>query len=105
MKKPIILGKFLYLEIPTKEDSKIIVDENTKEELSKKLLKKLEKLKIWAIGDAANPKLIKAHNEGKFVLVNPDAIQKAKLVPFDEGGDEPVMRALVLDYDIIHIWP
>ena len=106
MEKPIVLGKFLYIEIPKKEKSKIIVSENSKEELSRKLLKTYSKLKIWAIGSGANPKLIEAHKQGKFVLVNPDAIQKAKLVPFfEEEEEEPVMRALVLDYDVIHIWP
>lgn len=95
-KKPIVLGKFVYIELPPKEESKLIVDENTKEALSKELLIKMQKLKIWATGDAANPKL----KEGQVVLVNPSALQKAQIVPINGS-----IKALILDYDIIHIWP
>ena len=97
MNKPIVLGKNVYVNVPHKEETKIIVDENTKETLEKQVLIKLRKLEIWAIGDAANPKL----EIGQMVLIDPAAITRAKMVEFDDG----VTRALVLDYDIIHIWP
>ena len=101
-KKPQVLGKFVYIELPDAPDSKIIVDENTKEELHKKMLVHLQRVKIWAVGDAANPKL----KVGQEVLVNPSALTgaNAKLVPFPDEG-KGVRRALVLDYDIVHIWP
>jgi hypothetical protein len=96
-KKPLVLGKNVYVNIPEKEENKIIVDANTKEALAKELLLKLKKLEIWAIGDAANPKL----KVGQMVLIDPAAITRAKMVEFDDG----ITRALVLDYDIVHIWP
>lgn len=102
--KPDVLGKYLYVEIPQR-NSKIIVDENTKKELNEKLLKHLQRVKIWAIGDACSEKLQNAYKEGKDILVNPEGISRAKMVPFDEGGDEPIVRALIFDYDVIHIWP
>ena len=39
-----LLGNRIYLEIPKKEESKLIVDENTKESLEKEMLKKMNKL-------------------------------------------------------------
>jgi hypothetical protein len=35
------------------------------------------------------------------VTIDPAAITRAKMVEFDDG----ITRALVLDYDIVHIWP
>ena len=101
MSKPLVLGKFVYIDMPEKPEMKIQVDENTKEALEKEFLKKLDKLQIWAVGDAANPKL----KEGQWVLVNPEALARTmRMVPFTINGKE-VRKALVLDYDIVHIWP
>ena len=36
-----LLGNRIFLEMPKKEESKLIVDENTKEALNKEMLKKL----------------------------------------------------------------
>ena len=99
MSKPYVLGRYVYITLPTKEKSKVIVDENTKEELNKQLLKTMKRLQIWETGELANPKL----EAGAWVLVNPKSLAKAELVPFDENGQE-VFRALVQDFDIIHIW-
>lgn len=98
MNKPTVLGKFIYVDLPEKEESKIIVDENTKEALQRELLKTLQRVTIWAVGDAANPLL----KEGQEVLVNPSALTggNAKMVPFPDGK----VRALILDYDVVHIW-
>jgi len=104
MNKPEVLGKYLYVEIPQR-NSKIIVDENTKEELQKQLLKHLQRVKIWAIGDACSDKLKNAYENGREVLINPEGLSQAKMVPFDEGGEEPIIRALIMDYHVIHIWP
>lgn len=97
MSKPTVLGKNVYVTLPEPEkESKIIVDENTKEALNKELLKKMKKLQVWAVGDSANDKI----KEGDWVLVDPTALAQAKMVEFDDG----VVRALVLDYHVIHIW-
>ena len=97
MIKPIVLGKNVYVDIPPEDkERKIIVDANTKEALQKELLVKLKKLQIWAVGDAANPKL----EVGQWVLIDPTAITSAKMVTFDDD----ITRALILDYNIIHIW-
>ena len=45
-----LLGNRIYLEMPKKEESKIVVDENTKEALNKELLKKMSRLKVFAVG-------------------------------------------------------
>ena len=39
-----LLGNRIYLEMPKKEESKIVVDENTKEALQKEFLKKMNRL-------------------------------------------------------------
>lgn len=97
MDKPKVLGKNIYLSLPPQEEeSKIIVDENTKAALNKELLKKMKKLQVWARGKSADPEI----KEGDWVLVDPTALARAKMVEFDDG----VVRALVLDYDIMHIW-
>lgn len=97
--KPNLLGKYVYLTLPPQEKSKLIVDENTKEALSKEMMMKMRKLEVWCVGSAANPDLV----VGQSVLVNPASLQKALMVPFDIDGEE-VIKALVLDYDIVHIW-
>lgn len=94
-----VLGKNVYLTLPPKEDSKLIVDENTKEALQKELILKMSRLQIWAVGEGANPKL----KVGSWVCVNPEALQRAKMIPFKIEGKE-VVKALILDYDIVHIW-
>ena len=94
-----VLGRYVYITLPPKEKSKVIVDENTKEELQKQLLKKFKRLQIWNTGELANPKL----KAGQWVLVNPSALSRAEMVPFEEEGAE-IVRALVQDFDIIHIW-
>lgn len=98
--KPQVLGKFIYLSMPPEKETKMIVDENTKESLELEILKKLSKLQIWAVGEAANPKL----KEDDWVLVSPEALTRAKRIKFQHNG-EKVTKALVLDYDIVHIWP
>lgn len=99
--KPEVLGKYVYIDIPLREEYKFEVDANTKEALEKEFLKTLNKLQIWAVGDNANPKL----QEGQWVLVDPEALARnVKMVDFEIDGKE-VKKALVLDYHIVHIWP
>lgn len=94
-----LLGNRVYLEMPKKEESKLIVDENTKEALQKEMLKKMSKLKVHSVGtgSAIDPDL----KVGCEVLVDPAALRdKALVIPLSD--DEEVM--LVSPFDIIQIW-
>jgi hypothetical protein len=90
-----LLGNRIYLEIPKKEESKLIVDENTKEALEKEMYKKMNKLKVHSVGTANME--VKVDD---FVLVDPAALSKAPLIPLSD--DETVL--LVSPFDIIQIW-
>jgi len=90
-----LLGNRIYLEIPKKEESKLIVDENTKESLEKEMLKKMNKLKVHSIGTANMDVKV-----GDFVLMDPAALSKAPLIPLSE--DETVL--LVSPFDVIMVW-
>jgi hypothetical protein len=90
-----LLGNRIYLEIPKKEESKLIVDENTKEALEKEMYKKMSKLTVHSVGTANMD--VKA---GDVVLIDPQALQKAPLIPLSE--DESVL--LVSPFDVIQIW-
>ena len=90
-----LLGNRIYLEIPKKEESKLIVDENTKEALEKEMYKKMSRLTVHSVGTANMD--IKA---GDVVLVDPQALQKAPLIPLSE--DEQVL--LVSPFDVIMVW-
>lgn len=90
-----LLGNRIYLEIPKKEESKLIVDENTKESLEKEMLKKMNKLKVHSVGTANMDVKV-----GDYVLVDPAALSKAPLIPLSE--EETVL--LVSPFDVIMIW-
>ena len=90
-----LLGNRIYLEIPKKEESKLIVDENTKESLEKEMLKKMNKLKVHSVGTANMEVKI-----GDYVLVDPAALSKAPLINL--SNDEEVI--LVSPFDVIMIW-
>lgn len=91
-----LLGNRVYLNMPKKEESKLIVDENTKEALKKELLNKMSKLTVYAVGD-----LVTSIKPGDEVLVDPEALaRKATIIPLSE--DKEVL--LVSPFDIVHIW-
>jgi hypothetical protein len=93
-----LLGNRIYLEMPKKDESKLIVDENTKEALQKELLKKMSKLKVHSVGTAiTDPDLV----VGCEVMVDPSALRdKTLVIPLSE--DEEVL--LVSIFDVIYIW-
>ncbi len=97
-KKPYkkLLGNRIYLELPKKDESKIIVDENTKEALQKEVMKKMSKLKVYDIGNTVD--LVKA---GDIVLVDPSKITSAVVIP-NLGLDVDII--LISPFDIIHVW-
>ena len=93
---PTLLGNRIYLEMPPQdEDSKIVVDENTKEALQRELLRKMSKLKVVQVGTIVTEIKI-----GDWVLVDPAALNRATLVPLSE--DENVI--MVSPFDVIMIW-
>ena len=93
-----LLGNRIYLEMPKKEESKLIVDENTKEALQKELLKKMSRLKVHSVGTAiTDPDLV----IGCEVMVDPTALRdKTLVIPLSDTEDV----LLVSIFDIIYIW-
>jgi hypothetical protein len=93
---PQLLGNRIYLEMPPQDDnSKIVVDENTKEALQRELLRKMSKLKVLQVGTIVTEIKI-----GDWVLIDPAALNRATLVPLSE--DESVI--MVSPFDVIMIW-
>jgi hypothetical protein len=91
-----LLGNRIYLNMPKKEESKLIVDDNTKDALKKQLLARMSKLTVYAVGD-----LVTNIAEGDEVLVDPEALsRKAVIIPLSE--DKEVL--LVSPFDVVHIW-
>ena len=91
-----LLGNRVYLEMPKQdEDSKLIVDDNTKEALQREMLKKFSKLTVHTVGDTTSN--VKA---GDVVLVDPGVLAKAPLVDLSETDQV----LLVSPFDIIMIW-
>ena len=88
-------GNRLLLDLPKKEEGKLIVDENTKEALEKEMLKKMNKLRVHSVGTANMEVAV-----GDYVLVDPAALSKAPLIPLSD--EEQVL--LVSPFDIIQIW-
>ena len=89
-----LLGNRIFLEMPKKEDSKLIVDENTKEALNKEMLKKLSKLKVDSVGDT-----VTNINVGDMVLVDPNYLQKCPIIEVE--GKELI---LISPFDVILVW-
>ena len=90
-----LLGNRIFLVIPKKEESKLIVDENTKEALEKEMYKKMSRLTVHSVGTANMD--VKA---GDVVLIDPQALQKAPLIPLSD--EENVL--LVSPFDVIMVW-
>ena len=94
---PKLLGNRVLLELPPQdEESKIVVDENTKEALQRELLNKMSKLKVLQVGT-----IVTEIKVGDWVLVDPAALNKATLVPINENDERAI---LVSPFDIIQIW-
>jgi len=91
-----LLGNRIFLHMPKEdEQSKLIVDENTKEALQKEMLKKMSKMTVHSIGDT-----VSTVKEGDIIMVDPYALQKAPMIPLSE--EETVL--LVSPFDVIMIW-
>ena len=95
---PKLLGNRIYLEMPKEdEESKLIVDENTKEALQRELLNKMSKLKVLQVGT-----IVTEIKVGDCVLVDPKALNNATLVPISDDVEELVI--LFSPFDVIQIW-
>ena len=90
-----LLGNRIYVNVPKKEESKIIVDENTKEALQKEMLKKMSRLTVHDVGDSVS--MVKS---GDVVLIDPKKLTDALLIPLSD--EKNVL--LISPFDIIHIW-
>ena len=93
-----LLGNRIYLQMPKKEESKLVVDENTKEALQKELLKKMSRLKVHSVGTAITDVDLVVGCE---VMVDPAALRdKTLVIPLSDKEDV----LLVSIFDIIYIW-
>jgi len=87
-------GNRLLLDLPKKEEGKLIVDENTKEALEKEMMQKLNKLTVYAVGD-----LVTDIKPGDEILVDPASLQKSPVIPIGEEN-----KLLVSPFDVILVW-
>jgi hypothetical protein len=87
-------GNRLLLNLPKKEEGKLIVDENTKEALEKEMMQKLNKLTVYAVGD-----LVTDIKPGDEILVDPASLQKSPVIPIGEEN-----KLLVSPFDVILVW-
>lgn len=87
-------GNRLLLDLPKKEEGKLIVDENTKEALEKEMMQKLNKLTVYAVGD-----LVTDIKPGDEILVDPSSLQKSPVIPIGEEN-----KLLVSPFDVILVW-
>ena len=87
-------GNRLLLDLPKKDEGKLIVDENTKEALEREMMQKLNKLTVHAVGD-----LITDIKVGDEILVDPASLGKAPVIPIGEEN-----KLLVSPFDVILVW-
>jgi len=90
-----LLGNRIYVEVPKKEESKLIVDENTKEALQKQMLKTMSKLVVYAVGD-----IVTNIKPGDVILIDPSKLKDAMIIPITENKNV----LLVSLFDVIMIW-
>ena len=92
---PELLGNRIFVEMPKQEESKLVVDENTKEALQMEMLKKMSKVKVHSVGTT-----VVGIEKGDTILVEPFALSKAVLIPLSDT--ETVL--LVSPFDVILKW-
>jgi hypothetical protein len=87
-------GNRLLLDLPKKDEGKLIVDDNTKEALEREMIQKYQRLTVYAVGD-----VITDVKPGDDVLVDPAALSKASVIPMGEDH-----KLLVSSFDVILVW-
>jgi len=90
-----LLGNRIFLELPKKEESKLIVDENTKEALQKEMLKKMSKLVVHSVGDT-----VTNVQPGDVVLVEPMKLRDAPVIDISDD----MQLLLMSPFDVILKW-
>jgi hypothetical protein len=90
-----LLGNRIFLELPKKEESKLIVDENTKEALQKEMLKKMSRLTVHSVGDT-----VTTIKSGDVVLVEPMKLRDAPVIDVSDN----MQLLLMSPFDVILIW-
>lgn len=90
----LLRGNRLLLDLPKKEEGKLIVDDNTKEALEREMVQKYKKLTVYSVGD-----LVTDINAGDEILVDPAALSKAPVIPIGEEN-----KLLVSPFDVILVW-
>lgn len=92
---PTLLGNRIFVEMPPQEESKLVVDENTKEALQMEMLKKMSKVKVHSVGST-----VQGIKVGDWILVDPIPMSKSPLIPLSDT--ETVL--LVSPFDVILVW-
>lgn len=87
-------GNKIYLVMPEKEESKVILAPEINRDLEKEFIAKFDKLKIYAVGSDVT-KFV----EGEEVLVDPQSLKRASVI---EVGKKKLL--LISDYDVVHTW-
>ena len=76
-------GNRLLLNLPKKEEGKLIVDENTKEALEKEMMQKLNKLSVYAVGDLVQD--IKVGDDGKVINRSTGSVEESGKITKIDG--------------------
>lgn len=90
----VLLGNRVYLKVPPKKQTSIVLSEAAKKEIESEEIKKYSRLEVYAVGN-----IVTNVKEGDIVFVNPEALNNAPIIPLDEGE-----MFMVSPFDIIHIW-
>ena len=88
-------GNRLLLDLPEKEESKFILDKETEEAVDAEYLLKLNRLKVYAVGD-----LVTDIKVGDEILVDLSALSN-KAVIYNIGGAERILLSI---FDVILVW-
>jgi len=97
MKKPFkkLFGQRVFLSMPILPESAIILSEAVQQSIVEKEQEKYQKLTVYATGE-----LVTTVSEGDVVLVNPEILQRAQVVPLSKTHKVILINAL----DIIMVW-
>lgn len=92
---PELFGNRIFLEIPPKQENKIVIPEEAKEEYAQELLKKYSKLKVHSVGTT-----VSHVNVGDLVLIDPSVLSKS--LKIDLSDEVEVL--LISSFDVIMKW-
>lgn len=87
-----LFGNRVYLEMPKEDDKKIILDSTTKKAVEQEFIKKMIRLKIYAVGDS-----VIGLKEGDEICAD---MSRSTIIPLSENRKVIMVSA----HDIIHLW-